>query len=175
MGEIYQTEYPLQSLRFQHEIMRSRIESDCLAACFSGLNGRRQNCRTKIRCRAVQFCPSRVRSFWTISQFVIFPGSEKYNDYKSKICVEIYKQFSDIFINALIVPVDRIHRNLRHYLFLLGAACGKHQRQSDRRVVISNARTVGAVENPLFSKNQRNRNAAIRLLPWLNERFLTVG
>lgn len=87
-----------------------------------------------------------------------------------------FHHFSDIrhAVIVSIVLIDQIHHNLRHHVFFLRAALGNHQRQGDQCIVIQKARTVSTVKNPIVSKNQRNRKAAIRLLPSLNEWFLTV-
>lgn len=63
--------------------------------------------------------------------------------------LEISKQKSDTFINALIVFIDQIHHNLCHYILLFRAALGNHQRQGDQCIVIQKARTVSTVKNPI--------------------------
>ena len=78
--------------------------------------------------------------------------------------LEISKQKSDTFINALIVFIDQIHHNLRHHVFFLRAALGNHQRQGDQCIVIQKARTVSTVKNPIVFQEPKEQESGDTLV-----------
>lgn len=73
--------------------------------------------------------------------------------------LEISKQKSDTFINALIDFIDQVHHNLRHHILFFCTAFGNHQRQGDQCIVIQKARTVGTVENPIILQKPQEQES----------------
>ena len=64
----------------------------------------------------------------------------------------------------LVVLIYQIHHHLRHHVLLLGAAFGDHQRQGHQRVVVQEARAVGAVEDAVVlqePEEQERRDAFV--------------
>ena len=82
----------------------------------------------------------------------------------NNILHQICKQQSDTFINALIVFVDQVHHNLRHYVLFLRAALGNHQRQGDQRIVVQKARTVSTVKNPIVFQEPKEQESGDTLV-----------
>lgn len=58
-----------------------------------------------------------------------------------------------------VVPVNQVHHHFGHYRLFLCTAFGGHRREGDERIVIHEARSVVAVEHPVFFEEPQKRES----------------